>query len=596
MQIKEKLAQFKDNVIGKIRRKSDGGTAVTQAAENGNGVQPKKKRKKGRKRLFLILLLLIVVVGGVVFWQIRSRKAQAASARSASSNTATVTRGSLVSELSSSGTISAKDTYSLTSLVEGDVLTADFEEGDQVEEGQILYQIDATSMESQLKSANSTLRRAISSYNEAVEDYEEAVEKYSNYTYKSTRTGFIKSLSIEEGDKVSNNTEIANIYNDQTMKLKVPFLSGEAMLIGAGNQATIVLADTGEELVGVVTAVSNMDETLDGGRLVRYVTLEVSNPGGLTTDHTATVIINGMVCSAEGSFEPVLDTAMQAVVLGNSSLEVEALLVHEGDYVTIDTPIFRIVADDVDDILEDFSDAVDSADNQVDSAQSSVDSVQETYDNYTITAPISGQVITKSIKAGDTIDRSGSTQTTLAVIYDLSELTFEMSIDELDISSVAVGQKVEVTADAFEDVEFTGTVTNISLESSQSNGVTNYPVTVTLDDNGDLLPGMNVDGVIILNEVEDTLLIPIDSLMRGNRVYVQDATVTESEGNVPAGFRSVEVEVGISNDDYVQIISGLEEGDVVYVSESSASTTTFQMGGMGGGPGGNMSGGGGGRP
>ena len=182
----------------------------------------------------------------------------------------------------------------------------------------------------------------------------------------------------------------------------------------------------------------------------------------------------------------------------------------------------------------------------------------------------------------------------MAVIYDLSQLTFEMSVDELDVRSVQVGQKVQVTADAVEGKTFTGTVTNISLESSQSNGVTNYPVTVTMEEAGELLPGMNVDGVIILEEAQDTLMIPVEALMRGNRVYVQDASVTEQQGNVPAGFRAVEVETGLSNDSYVQIVSGLSEGDVVYLDQASqSSTTAFPMGGMpgggmpGGGPGGN---------
>jgi HlyD family secretion protein len=211
-------------------------------------------------------------------------------------------------------------------------------------------------------------------------------------------------------------------------------------------------------------------------------------------------------------------------------------------------------------------------------------------------------VITKSVKEGDKIDRSGSTTTTLAVIYDLSELTFEMSVDELDVGNVKVGQKVVVTADARDGMTFSGTVTNISLQSSQSNGVTNYPVTVTLDDPGDLLPGMNVDGVIILDESENTLMIPIDALMRGNRVYVKDETVTEAQGNVPAGFKAVEVETGLSSDDYVEILSGLSEDDEVYVSASSNnSTDMMQMGGMGGmggepGGGGGMGGSQGGAP
>lgn len=559
---------------------SENNTAVNQKLTWKEKRAGRKRNAKGGKWIVMIILLLIAIIGGALYWQNYSRKAKQASADAGARNTSTVTKGSLTSELSSSGTISPKDTYSITSLVEGEVIAADFEEGDQVVEGQILYQIDVSSMESELTSANNSLERASNSYDQALADYQEALSDYSGNTYKSTRSGFIQTLNIEAGDKVSSNTDLAAIYNDQTMKMKVPFLSGEAALIGAGSQGVITLTDTGEQLAGVVTAVSNMDEVLDGGRLVRYVTLEVANPGGLTTGHTAVVTIGEFTSVQEGSFEPVTNTTMKADISG--SVEVEALLVHEGDYVTAGTPIFRMKSKDAEKIIQSYKDAMDQAQEKVESAQSKVDSTRDSYENYTITAPISGQVISKSIKAGDNISKSSSGSTTMAVIYDLSEVTFEMSVDELDVRSVAVGQKVEITADAVEGKIFTGTVTNISLESSQSNGVTNYPVTVTLDEVGDLLPGMNVDGRIILDEAKDTLMIPVDALMRGNRVYVKDDTVTEAQGGIPAGFRAVEVETGLVNDEYVEILSGLEEGETVYVSESSKNSTTAMMMPMGG--------------
>ena len=66
-------------------------------------------------------------------------------------------------------------------------------------------------------------------------------------------------------------------------------------------------------------------------------------------------------------------------------------------------------------------------------------------------------------------------------------MTFQISVDELDVASVEVGQTVEITADAMEGETYTGTVTNVSLESSYSNGVSTYPVTVAISDYGDLL-------------------------------------------------------------------------------------------------------------
>ena len=571
-----------------------GGASGSGNAGKASGKKGKQLSGKNRKkRVLLIAAGVAVLAGGGLFWHSHSAKAKMASAKTGEQKTAIATVGTLTSELTSSGTISPKDTYTITSLMEGTVLTADFEEGDQVTEGQVLYQIDASSVESDLKSSENSLARANKSYQQALEDYQEAVSNYSGNTYKSTRTGFIKKLNIQVGDKVGSNTDLAELYNDQTMKLKVPFLAGEAAAIPAGSQAVVTLTDTEEQLTGVVTAVSNMDEVLDGGRIVCYVTMEVENPGGLTTSHSATVTIGEFVCCSEGTFEAMTDTTMKASITGNGSLEVEELLVHEGDYVTSGTSLFRIKSKDVEDILDSYQDAVDQAQEKIESAQSNADNKQETYDNYTITAPISGQVITKNVKAGDKIDRSSSSSTsTLAVIYDLSEVTFEMSVDELDVGRVKVGQTVNVTADAIEGKTFTGKVTNISLQSSQSNGVTNYPVTVTLDEVGDLLPGMNVDGTIILDQVDDALMIPVDSLMRGNRVYVKDDSVTRQQGNIPAGFKAVDVETGISNDDYVQITSGLSEGDEVYVDSASSNTSTdmFQMGGMGG-PDGGMGGG-----
>lgn len=554
--------------------------------EQETGIQKAPKKGRPKKKGVLVLIIGAAVLAAVFgLWLLKSRSARTSSEGVQGQRTAVVTKGTITSELSSSGVISPKDTYSLTSLVEGEVISADFEEGDQVTEGQNLYQIDVSSMESELKSASTSLERAKKKYEKAQEDYNEAVSDYSGNTYKATRTGYIRELNIQAGDQVGQNTDIASIYNDQIMKIRVPFLAQEAAAIGAGNQAVLTLTDTEEQINGVVTAVSNMDEVLDGGRIVRYVTIEAANPGGLTSSHSAVAEINGMVCTAEGSFEAATDLVMKADL--PFSVEVEAMLVHEGDYVTEGTPIFRIASKDAEDLLDTYQDAMAQAEESLESAQSKVDSTKESYDNYTITAPISGQVITKSVKEGDTISRnSGSSDTTLAVIYDLSQLTFEMSVDELDVRSVQVGQKVSVTADALEGQTFAGTVTNVSLESVQSNGVTNYPVTVTLDETGDLLPGMNVDGVILLDQTEDALMIPIDSLMRGNRVYVKDDTVKEAAGSVPAGFRAVEVETGLTNDDYVEIVSGLSEGEEVYVNESSKSTDAFMMGGPGGGMGG----------
>lgn len=557
---------------------------------------------KLKKRLLIVVLVLIAAV--LLFVAVSKKKAAEAAAQAQVARTGVVTRQDIQSTLSASGTISPKDTYSITSMADGEVIEADFEEGDQVEEGQVLYRIDASSMESELKMANNTLERAQVSFETASEDYNEALSKYSGNTYKSTKTGYIKTLYIEQGDKVGSNTQIADIYNDSVMRIKVPFLNLEAQQITAGMPAVLTLSDTLEQLEGVVYSVSAMDETLSGGRLVRYVTIQVENPGGLTTSMTATAVIGSFTSSGDGSFTPTVDTVMGADLA--TQVEVESMLVTEGAFVSAGTPIFKMKTSTAEKLIRSYKDDMDQAESTLEKAQSSLDSTQDTYDDYTVTAPISGTVISKSVKQGDNV-KNGNSTTTLAVIYDMSSVTFQMNIDELDISNVEVGQQVEVVADAFEDKMFTGKVTNISLEGSSSNGVTYYPVTVTLDEVGGLLPGMNVEGTIIVDSAEDALAVPADALQRGNRVYVKDETVTEAQGRVPAGFREVEVETGLISADYVEIVSGdLKENDEVYLAETSVSTEDTMMmpgmggmggpgGGMGGGPGGNMGGSSGGR-
>lgn len=541
-----------------------------------------------KKRILPILCILVIAVVGTAAFIRFQNPIKHTGTDASVQRTSTVQRMDITSSLSSSGTLSPKDTYSITSLVSGEVISAEFEEGDQVEQGQILYMIDSSSMETELNSVRSSVDRAKESYDLAAEDYNEAINEYSGNTYKSTETGYIKILHVKAGDKVGPNTQLADVYNDKVMKLRLPFLSTDAAGIGVGNEGIITLSDTGEQLLCTVAAVSNMEETLTGGRLVRYITVQTDNPGGLTSDMRGTVQIGDFLCVEEGTFEPSLNTVMSANV--DSTVEISSMLVNEGDYIQKGSSLFRMTDKTAESLLYSYKDTMDRAKESLESAESKLDSTQDNYENYTITAPISGQVITKSVKVGDKVSNGGNSTTSMAVIYDLSELTFEMSVDELDIRSVKVGQTVKITADALEGQTFTGKVTNISLASSYSNGVTNYPVTVTLDEAGDLLPGMNVDGEIILEQAENTLVVPVDSLMRGNRVYVKDSAITQSEGNVPAGFRAVEVETGLINDDFVEIVSGLSEGEEVYVAETSVNGSFNMMPGGMGSPGGGIGG------
>ena len=542
----------------------------------------KKKNSNILKKIkikYIVIAVMVIALAYILWSCFNSGNQQAAVGMTQGmDNVVDVVRRDINSEVSSTGVIEAKDTYNITALVSGEVIEANFEVGDKVEKDQILYKIDVSSAKSELDNANNSLNRANKSLEDVNKDYGSISNKYSGRTYKSNRSGYIKEVSILSGDKVSTGTKLANVYNDTTMKLNIPFLNTEAVQIQVGSPATIILSDTNEELSASVASVSSRDEVLDGGRLVRYVSLQAENPGGLTTDTSAFVKVGDFTSAAEAKFAPLTDTEITADL--PSTVDVEKVLVNPGDYVKEGTPIFTITSESYEKMLRSYEDNVDNAKERVENAQLKLESANESIDKYTISSPIEGQVITKNYKVGDKIgSNSGkdNASTTLASIYDMNEYTFKMSVDEVDISKIKVGQEVRVESEAFKDKTYTGTVSNISLESTNNNGVSTYPVTVKLNEKGELLPGMNVQAYILLGTSKNALCIPSAALMRGNQVYIQDESVTTTDGIVPIGFRAVDVKTGLANANYV-ILSGLSEGDKVYVENTSSDTDQYEEG------------------
>lgn len=387
-----------------------------------------------------------------------------------------------------------------------------------------------------------------------------------------------------------NGTKIADIRDSSTMELRIPFHSDDAASFRVGESATVTMDGSFETLNATIAAIDAVDTVLDGYQIVRYVTLNDKNPGGLSTTSAATATIAGKACTTGGTF----DYRSESSITAEASGKIASLNIREGSAVTDGMTVATLSSTSI-------QNAVSDGQLSLQDAQLSYQNTVDQLDDYTITAPISGTVVTKNIKVGDNLDATNG-QTELAVIYDLSYLSFDMSLDELDISEVAVGQKVNITCDALEDVEISGEITKVSVAGTTSNGVTTYPVTVQINDPPDkLLPGMNVDATIVVDEAEDVVAIPVAAVQRGNVVYVKDSSAKNTENimvggqALPDGWKKVEVETGLSDDSYIEITSGLSEDDIVYVPqvvrESSNEDSMMPGGNMGGMPGG-MSGGG----
>ncbi len=553
-----------------------------------------------------------------------------------------VDRGDISVEITGSGTIQPKDQYKVTPRVKGEVQSAPFEEGQQISKGDLLYQIDAGDVSNNIEKSQLSLERTKlnASENEDLVD---------GLTVTIPIDGVLSDFDLEVGDEVQKGAKIGAVENRNKMVLTVPFNVAAMGNISVGQTADVFLDDFYQSISGTVTYINSGQKVMDGSAIVKDVEITVENPGALTPEHTGYATVGGITSYASANFAYLKSTE----ILADSGGEVSAVHYQAGDQVTAGSVLLELTSKDV-------QNQVKTNDMSIREAELSLASMYDQLDDYRITSPISGTVTSKTVKAGDSVESGDE----MAVIADLSQLYFDINVDELDISNIQQGQKVTVTADALPGQVFEGVVDHVSIMGTSQNVVTTYPVKVVLDASDDLLPGMNVNASIVVESKANVLRVPVAALVRGNMVLVADsqnrgqkdemqtedlpaagnalptpqndgakaepdsslpqpsdantdnkdnASQTAARGRggqmeAPTGYRYVEIEIGINDENYVEVMSGLNEGDLVAVplngesgnenankSGMQGGTTVVTMEGPGGG-GGAPPGGGGGAP
>lgn len=709
---------------------NDGGksTFESEGDDEPDAVDIAKKKKKKKLIIFGSIAAAIIVIISVclIVKAVKSNDDGGPKYKDAA-----VERRTISNTITGSSSIEPNDSYSVTTMKSGDIDADYFKEGDTVKKGDKLYQFDDEDAQKSLTSAKNSVTKAEQSYADALKSksqtektntnskssaqnaltkaqisLNDAKDTYNKQYVKAGISGKVKEVYVSKGETISNGTKIAEIYNDSSMKLVLPFNANDAdsVYIGAGAEVSVV--GTGETLYGTVTEKASSAAAGSYHTSVVYVTVEISNPGALTEEDSGSAIVNGAACADAAKFEYISSRTVIAEVAGT----VDQLNVIAGDSVSSGTQIAYINSTQAQTSLKNaqlsYDDAILSMEKQtissdtysqdsniknaklsLEDAKVQLQKAEDEVADYLIEAPIDGTVVTKNAKAGDTIDTANS-QTALCVIYDLSCVKFSIDVDETEVALVKTGQKVKVTADAV-DGEFEGYVIKVPVDGVNTNGVTTYTVEVQIDNYGDLLPGMNVDAEITVEEAENVLAVPVNSVNRGNIVFVKDdgterendvtdiinggkeeegsedsdnkddkssgkkdksADANQSEQSpqqkspsgtalpmasgapsgvrhsvpepvsaskdskdaipmnieIPEGYRAIQVETGINDTEYIEIKSGLTEGDTVRAldTESSSAGASFGngeeamngMNGMGGMSGGGMGGGMGGSP
>lgn len=466
------------------------------------------------------------------------------------------------------GTIMKQDRRS-TKLSDDDVETLDIPDdveleeikavhGSKVEEGDLLATVDLNTVMLAMSTVSDELDTLDDEINSAVSD---SVSSYISFSV----SGRVKKIYAAAGDSVND----------------VMYEHGALMLVSLDGYMAVDI-DTAALSVGDSMTVSTSDGT------------EYTGTVGAVLDGTATVLItdNGpaygdtvSVKSADGadlgSGELYIHDELKIVGYAGT---VSYLSVSEGSSIYSGSTLLGLTDTDYtanyETLLSERSDK-----------EAVLNRLIKIYKEGALYSDISGTV--KEINADDDESRTddSSTEGQYFSISPDKTMSIPVSVDESEILSVSVGQSAIVSIDSINGEVFNGTVTEIDRAGTSSSGVTTYTATISIDKTDAMLAGMSASATIVIDGVDDALLIPVDALNKTSSSYYVYTSYDESSGEFGG---MVEVTVGISNANYVEITGGLNEGDTVYYKEQQT-TSGFMPGGMdfGGGsmPGGDFGGG-----
>jgi HlyD family secretion protein len=234
----------------------------------------------------------------------------------------------------------------------------------------------------------------------------------------------------------------------------------------------------------------------------------------------------------------------------------------------------------------------------------------------TITAPISGVIISRAVDVGQTVAASFNTPTLFTIANDLTKMQVQASVDEADIGKIKVGQPVTFTVDAYENQDFTGTVQQVRLQPTVTQNVVNYTVIIDVP-NPDLklMPGMTANITVTIDEVKDVLRVPStalrftppqayidkmmsempDSIKQKREKWMKSGGGQARQGGMGTGgnfqkagrsdrgtlwilaggkLKPQRVRLGLSDGSYTQVEGKIAEGDEVVTAQANSTTST----------------------
>lgn len=531
-----------------------------------------------RKKILIIVAILLIAAAVIGINYFKSKNSKNPAVQQA---TAMARKGDLSVVVTGSGPISSSEKFTLTSNVSGTLTNIYFRDGDKVKAGDLIFEIDDKDTQLQIKQIKNSIAQAELTRSSNISDLEAG-------TVTAPIDGEILDLQVKEGDNISNNGTLLTITDKSKLRLLVQFINTYKNRLSIGQKVTVNAFDTERDelhrVEGTISGISTPGYTTSSGAESYNVGIIIENNGSLKEGMVAnaSVDIDGTEVKSSGS--NTLSYLKSMTVRAPSGGTVSRLYIENGQNVKKGDILAELENDDLE--L-----AIKTSDLKLEDLNTQLQTAEEKLLDHKIYAPFDGTLTLNDIEQGNSIkqgDILGS-----AANYDIME--FSINVDELDIAKIKEGQNVKVTIDAIPDTTakpLKGIVSKIAVEGTSSNGVSTYPVTIKIEKNEALKGSMSANGEIIVNEKKDVLYVPIDAVVKMNgKSYVRvvsgagwagktvrnrnsDTNGTEvkedTKQNTEKQIELREVKTGISNAEYIEIVSGLKEGEAVIVTSRSS--------------------------
>lgn len=536
-------------------------------------------------RIGLTVLILAALVAGAAYVVHRTGQ----SAEEDTVQTAVATRGYLETYVEGSGYTAAKTRAELGKDLKGKVLTVGAATGDTVTAGQVLLTVDPTEMRAELEDAQTALNEAQKSVNEANKALSELTVTApftgrllppGEVTSDSAATGSEdaapaspEEVKIQKGDEVDSGTVLGTLVDDTNMRLELYYSYAYIDKLKVGQSAVVSIPQTMGTVTGTVDQIDRIEKISDeGGRLFR-ATVTFRNPGTLKAgmDATATVTADGLNIAPTGSGK--LAYSRETQLTTKASGTASAACAPSYQKFTAGQTILRLTSDDA-------TAALQSAQQLVQSRQETVNELTQRIGQCTVVSPINGVVMSMNAVEGE--DLTG--ETVPCVVADTQNIIVNADIAMSDVPSVQAGQPAFLSMYYGNDtLTFTGTVQSVALEANKDNNnqgsMPTFPAVISVDpvEGQPLRPDFSVDYRITTAQAEDCIMVPSSAVVNtadGVAVFAQPAegqTFDNAQpipegAEVPEGFVLVPVEVGISDAENTEILSGLDEGTTVFLA------------------------------